>query len=343
MDELRIGIIGSGFMGHTHAEAFAKYTQGARLVAVAGGSRVEGLARAYRIDAEPSVESLLERNDIDAVVITTPQSLHAEQVLAAARHRKHILLEKPMGVSLSECRSMSAACKEAGVNLMLGFTQRFRRGNQEAKRIIEAGEIGGIKMVRETMIAVNGTTIYPAWQQKKENLGTLLGYGVHSIDRIRWLTRSEIRSVTAHCSSPRGIEAEFSSHLFLRLTSGASASLLCDMECPPPGLPHSAFHSLVIGEEGIIDLDAYGELRVGRNGRWEVVFRQAAIDWERAGKFAPVRMQSYQDQDQEFINSVVERREPAVTAADGERAVEVALAAYRSSERGETVILPLTL
>lgn len=341
MAEIGIGIIGSGFMGRTHAEAFGNYTHGARLVAVSGGTRSQELARDYSIDAEQSVMNLLERADVDAAVIATPQSVHAEQVIAAAQRRKHVLLEKPMAVSLEECRAMNEACKDAGVNLMVGFTQRYRRGNIEAKTIIDRGQIGRIKLIRETMIGIAGRTAYPAWQQKRENRGTLLGYGVHSIDRIRWFTGSEVHSVMAHCVSPKGVEAEFSSMIYMGLTNGQSASLLCDMECPPPGYPNSAFHSWIIGEEGIIDLDAYGELRVAINGKLEVVFRQAPIDWQKEGKFSPVRMQSYRDQDQEFINSILEHRQPHITGVDGERAVEVALAAYESSLCQRSIALPL--
>jgi UDP-N-acetyl-2-amino-2-deoxyglucuronate dehydrogenase len=341
MDEIRVGIIGSGFMGRTHAEAIGAYTRGARLVAVSGGSRSEELARDYSIDSEQSVTSLLERTDVDAVVIATPQSVHAEQVIAAARCRKHVLLEKPMAVSLEDCRAMNNACRSAGVNLMIGFTQRYRRGNIEAKAIIDRGHIGRIKLIRETMIGINGRTVYPAWQQKRDNGGTLLGYGVHSIDRIRWFTGGEVQSVMAHCVLPKGAEVEFSSMLLMGLTNGQSASLLCDMECPPPGLPGSAFHSWIIGEEGIIDLDAYGELRVAINGKWEIVFRQTPIDWQKEGKFSPVRMQSYRDQDQEFIDSIFEHRQPHIAGVDGERAVEVALASYESSRCQRSIALPL--
>jgi predicted dehydrogenase len=72
-----------------------------------------------------------------------------------------------------------------------------------------------------------------------------------------------------------------------------------------------------------------------------VVFRQAPIDWQKEGKFSPVRMQSYRDQDQEFINSILERRQPHITGTDGEKAVEVALAAYESSRRQRSLALPL--
>jgi predicted dehydrogenase len=115
------------------------------------------------------------------------------------------------------------------------------------------------------------------------------------------------------------------------------------MECPAPGFPNSGFHSWIIGDRGIVDLDAYGELRVGINGTWEQVFRQAPLDWQKEGKFAPARMQSYQDQNQEFIDSILEQRQPAVTGLDGEKAVEVALAAYESSQLQRSVTLPLAV
>jgi predicted dehydrogenase len=129
----------------------------------------------------------------------------------------------------------------------------------------------------------------------------------------------------------------------MRLHNNQSASLLCELQCPAPGFPSSGFHSWVIGEKGIIDLDAYGELKVSTQGRWEVVFRQAPIDWQKEGKFAPARMQSYKDQNQEFIDSILEHRQPAETGLDGEKAVEVALAAYDSSQLQRSVDLPLSL
>src|SRR5689334_3481438 len=103
-DELRIGIIGSGYMGRTYAECVTRYVKRARLAAVAGGSRAAGLAGDYGVEAEPNVEALLERKEVDAVIITSPQSAHAEQSMLAAKHGKHVLVEKPMATSSAECR-----------------------------------------------------------------------------------------------------------------------------------------------------------------------------------------------------------------------------------------------
>src|SRR5713226_5300426 len=104
-------------MGRTYAECVARYNTGARLVAVAGGSRAAGLAADDAIAAEPTTDALLKRTDVDAVIITSPQSAHCEQTVAAARAGVHILLKKPMATSTQQCRTMIAACSSAGVSL----------------------------------------------------------------------------------------------------------------------------------------------------------------------------------------------------------------------------------
>jgi len=338
--EIKIAIIGSGFMGKTFCEAFTKYVQGARLIAITGGTRAEGLAREYNVDYEQSIERLLGRDDIDAVCIATPQDVHAQQAIAAAKAGKHILLEKPMATTVEDCRAINQACSDARVNLMLSFTQRYRLCNIKAKEIIDRGEIGKIKMIQETMINTDGVSIYPAWQRKAVNRGTLLGYGVHNIDRVRWFTGCEVEWVAGHYLVPQGrAEAEFSANVFMGLQNDISATLLCENECPSPGVPTRGFHALVIGEKGILDVDAYGELKAAVDGKWELVYQQELIDWKKEGKFAPARMRSYQVQCQEFINSIVEKRQPAITGIDGERAVEVALAAYQSAETKQSVRL----
>lgn len=337
MASLRIGIIGSGFMGRTHAEAFSKYVTGGEPVAVTGGTRAAELANDYGMALDSDLPALLAREDIDAVVICTPQHVHADQAIAAAQAGKHILLEKPMAVSVQQCRDINAACRAANVKVMLAFTQRYRRGNIEAKKIIDAGDIGEIKLMRETMVAVNGRELFPPWQQNRENLGTLLGYGVHSIDRVRWFSGSEVRRVAAHTICPPGLPAEYSAAVLMELEHGISVSLLCEMNCPAPGFPASGFHSWIIGSKGIIDLDAYGAVKLGLGSKWETVFVQAPIDWAKEGKFSPARMQSFADQDQEFVNAIRENRAPAITGEDGENAVAVALAAYEASRSHETI------
>jgi len=117
MEIVRIGMIGCGYMGLTYSEAIAQHVKGAQLVAVAGGQRAPQLAAEYKVEAEASVEALLQRRDLDGVIVTTPDQNHWEHTLQAAAAGKHVLVEKPMAPTVAQCDAMIAACQAAGVNL----------------------------------------------------------------------------------------------------------------------------------------------------------------------------------------------------------------------------------
>ena len=339
MTEVRIGILGSGFMGLTHAEAVAKYLKHARLVAIAGGSRAPALAARYGVEAEQSAEALVARRDIDALIVATPHAAHATLTILAARHGKHVLVEKPMATTLEECDAMLAACHAAGVNLMAGQMQRYRKANAIAKQLIIAGRIGRVLMLRESQIGAGGIASFPAWQNAPANVGVLLGHGIHNFDRMRWLTGNEASSVSARVGHWRETaNVDLSAMVLITFASGAIGELWMTWECPKPAFPQSEFRAQIMGEDGLLDIDAYGKLQLGTSAGWETVFEQPPIDY-RGNKLDPVRMQTYADQDQEFVNSIAEGRPPAVTGEDGRAAVQMALAAYRSSELGETVHL----
>lgn len=337
MKEVRLGIIGSGFMGRTNAETVRKYLDRAALVAITGGSRAANLVREYDADLESSVESLVARPDIDAVLISTPHAQHAEHAIAAARHGKHILLDKPMATTVEECDRILEAVRAAGVKLMIMFGQRFRTCNIEAHRLITAGSIGRVKMVFELILNGGGLKSLPPWQSRKENYGPFLGHAVHNIDRIRWLTGAEVTSVSAQVQHDPATGNEISTMALLSLSNGGMATVWESWDVPAPGFPRSASGAWIVGEAGNLDLDAYGQLRLGLNGGWQVVAEQEPIDWKGQGMLSPVRMKAYHMQHQEFIDSILEDRQPSVTGEDGRAAVEIAQAAYRSAAEGRTI------
>lgn len=339
MNKVRIGIVGSGFMGRTNAETVTKYLRDAELRAITGGTRAAALAADYGVEAVPTVEALVERADIDAVLISTPHCAHCEQSVLAARHGKHILLDKPMATSVEECDRILEAVEHSGVNLMIMYGQRFRVCNREAHRLIHEGAIGRVRMIEETILASGGLASLPPWQSAAANVGTFIGHAVHNIDRIRWLTGQEISSVSALVArdAPSGIE--ISTMALLSLADGAMASLWASWQVPAPGFPHTASGARIVGERGILELDAYGELRLATGGEWRVVATQQPIDWQGQGALSPVRMQAYRDQHQEFIDSILQQRPPSATGRDGRAAVAVAMAAYQSAREGRVIAL----
>ena len=328
---LGVGLIGSGFMGRTNAETVAKYLRHAKLAAITGGKRASTLAREYGIAAEPELHTLLARKDVDVVMISTPHVAHAEQAIAAAEAGKHILLDKPMATSVADCDRILAAVKKAGVRLMIMYGQRFRDCNIEAHRLVRGGEIGQVTMMQEMQLAGGGLASLPPWQSLPENVGILIGHGVHNIDRIRWITGAEICLVSAQVQRDPGTGVELSSMVLMRLTSGAMATLWASWSIALPAFPHTNSRSLIAGTAGNLDLDAYGELRLGHGKEWTIAAVQPPIDWVGQGALSPVRMEAYRRQHQEFINAVLEDREPSVTGEDGRAAVATAEAAYQSA------------
>ena len=326
-------------MGRTNAETITKYLPDARLVAVAGGKRAAQLAADYKAACSPSVNALLERSDVDAVFISTPHSEHAADAIAAAKSGKHVLVDKPMAATVEQCSLMIEAARRAGTNLMIMFGQRFRLVNREAYRLIQEGAIGRIRAMQACSLNSGGLAALPPWQSLPANLGTLFGHGVHSIDLIRWLTGDEISTVAARILREEPSGNEVSTMAVLGLREGAMATVWVSWAIPAPGFPHSAFTARVAGEAGILELDAYGVLRLGRNGTWTVIAEQAPIDFKGKGMLDAVRMESYAAQGNEFLDSIRERRRPSVTGEDGRAAVEAVLAAYRSSGEQSTIIL----
>ncbi|MGH9689410.1 MAG: Gfo/Idh/MocA family protein [Candidatus Acidiferrales bacterium] len=339
MKEIRLGIVGSGFMGRTIAETVTHYLPDAQLVAVTGGSRGPGLARDYGVDYEPAVGNLVARRDIDAVFIHSPHSEHAVQAIEAARQGKHIFLDKPMATSVADCDRIIDAARLASVNLMIAFGQRFRICNIVARQLILDGKIGRVKMIQERMLNSGGLVSLPPWQSRPENLGVLFGHAVHNIDRIRWLTGEEIISVAARVERDAKSGNEVSTMALFGLSGGVMASVWESWDIPEPGIPRSGCSAWIAGETGILDLDAYGLLRLGRDGAWSAMAEQAPIDWKGKGMLDPARIDSYRLQVEEFLNSIREGRSPSVTGADGRAAVEVALAAYQSAAENRTVEL----
>lgn len=339
MRTLGVGLVGSGFMGRTNAETVTKYLKYTTLAAITGGSRAGAIAQEYGISAEPDLHALLARKDVDVVMISTPHAVHAEQAIAAAEAGKHILLDKPMATSVADCDRILTAVKKAGVRLMIMYGQRFRDCNIEARRLVRSGAIGQITMMQEMQLNGGGLASLPPWQSLPENVGILVGHGVHNIDRIRWITGAEVRSVSAQVQRDPETGVELSSMVLMRLTNGAMATLWASWTIASPAFPHTNLRSLIAGTDGNLDLDAYGELRLGRGKEWTVAAVQPPIDWAGQGALSPVRMEAYRRQDQEFIDAVIENREPSVTGEDGRAAVTVAEAAYRSAAEGRVIQL----
>jgi len=332
---LRFGILGSGFIALTHAEALHK-AENAELTAIAGGRKAGELADQYDARFESSVKSLIEAADIDAVVICTPHALHASQAIQCLEQGKHVLVEKPMACSESECLAMIERAERTGGKLMVAHFQRYRAPNAAAKLAIASGRIGRIRLAQQSLLEPPNEK---PWQLQPESLGFFLGYGVHGIDLLRWWVESEISLVFALCHRFRGNPTEDATQIICSFENGVSASLLATDSLPPgqqdkpPGAV--GFSTLIIGDRGTITVDSYGETVLEAGGIREVIGRLPS--W--TSLTSPERIEAYLEQDQAFIRCIHNDAAVPISGEEGMRNVRVALAGYQSSQTGKPVTL----
>ncbi|HOD52217.1 MAG TPA: Gfo/Idh/MocA family oxidoreductase [Candidatus Hydrogenedentes bacterium] len=335
---LGVGLIGSGFMGHTYARAVSTLVEGAHLAGVATGSRAPDLATEYGVPFYDTYEALAASPDVDLVCVGTPHAQHAEHALAAIQAGKHVLIDKPMATTLEDCDAIAAEATARNLKCSVMFTQRNRVGVRAAIELITSGRVGRVMHIRTCQMVPNGMHAVPKWQMKPENAGLLLGHGIHNFDLLRVLTGSEFGSVFAKCRTMTGAPVEGTTDAIVTMKDGTIHYVFCSFELPKPGFPRSEFAARVICEEGLIDIDPYDETRVACGGRgWESLAKQPPIDWAGQGYLDPNRLQTYAATVQDLVNAVHEEREPRVTAWDGRQAVAAALAAYESSKLGRDV------
>jgi UDP-N-acetyl-2-amino-2-deoxyglucuronate dehydrogenase len=344
MQTLRYGILGSGFMGRTHAEAL-QHIAAATLVAVAGGSRAAGLAADYGAQLCESDEALIGRDDIDAVIIATPQFAHTQQALAAAARRKHLFIEKPMATTVADAEAIVAACRKNDVALSVGYQQRYRAVPRATREQVQAGAIGQVHTIQLYQVFQLFTD--PAfggdwsWWANPAAVGHILAGGVHGIDFCRWVLGAEVTTAFGHSRTVREKqEPENTTMGLLTFDNGTVIALWATSACPQPGFPGLAFRAQLVGETGLLDMDAYDTLRLASEGAWRTIVEQPPVGTEQAvTAFGFPRMQAYVDQLQAFTEAALAGTPPPVSGEDGLIGVQVALALLESSRTGQLVRL----
>jgi predicted dehydrogenase len=347
------GVLGSGYMGRTYAACLTRHVPNARLAAVFGGRRAEAVAAEFGVATAPTLDALLERPDVDAVVIASPHSAHLPQARAAAAAGKHVYIEKPMAITVADCDAIIDACRAAGVQLTVNFVTRFRDAPLAMKRLVDDGTIGEIRMIEmrgvwtgflleDIVDEATGRVIIPRkdWAFDPAEGSQFLDYGVHETDCLRWLTGSEGRRVYAQYRTyGTAPPADLSAMVHYEMANGVMAYMLMTYEAPPPGLvPNDT--TRIIGSAGIIEADHYGQVRLGKGDGWEVVAEQVPFNF--LGDYLdPNRLKGFAAQVEDFAGAIEDGRAPAVTGQDGRIAVEMVEAADRSAATGQAVDLPL--
>src|SRR6185503_1266156 len=198
---IRFGIIGCGAISEQHVRAL-QLIEGVRVTAAVSRApeKSAAFAKAFQCDAVDTLESLLARPDVDAVVIGTPSGRHAAQGIAAARAGKHVVVEKPLDVSLAQADALIAACGEAGVKLAVISQFRFLDAVQKTREAIAAGRLGRLTLGSAYVKWFRPQSYYDsaAWRGTwaLDGGGCLINQSIHAIDQLLYLF-GPVRAVRA--------------------------------------------------------------------------------------------------------------------------------------------------
>ena len=190
MDKMRLGMIGTGGRG----SMYKMWMQDERVEVVAGADVDPGAVKSFSEDLPDAFVTddyrrLLERRDIDAVAVCTPDFLHREHAVAALEAGKHLFCEKPLAITVEDCDTILRAWQTAGTRMMVGFNMRYAYFTVKMKELIDAGEIGEIKTAwTRHFVGRGGGFYYHDWHANRRNTtGLLLQKATHDLDVMHWI------------------------------------------------------------------------------------------------------------------------------------------------------------
>ena len=344
------GIIGCGMIANFHARAIDEI-RGARLVACFDtyASSADRLAQNTGCRAYHQLDQLLADPAVDVVTIGTPSGAHMEPALAAASAGKHVIVEKPLEITLRRCDRIIAACKAHRVKLSVIFPSRFHQSAVEIKRAVDARRFGKLTLGDAYVKWYRSQEYYDsgAWRGTWEldGGGALMNQAIHSVDLLTWLMGpvSEIRAQWATLAHRR-IKVEDTAVATLQFANGALGVIEATTAVYPGYLKrieiHGSHGTAVMEEEDIKIWD------FAKKERRDNVVRRSMQQSHSTGGGASdptsIGHHGHTLQFRDVIRAIRDGRQPAVDGGEGRRSVEIILGIYRAAETGRAVRLPLT-
>lgn len=350
---LGIGIVGCGMISRFHARALQDIP-GTRLAAVydqfpAAAAKMQQQVQEelkIKFDIAPDLDALTKHQDVDVVIVTTPSGNHMEPSVAAANAGKHVVVEKPMEVTLERCDRIIDACDKNKVKLCTIFPSRFGDANVELKKAIAAGRFGRLTLGETTCKWWRSQEYYDqgGWRGTKalDGGGSLMNQAIHNVDLLLWMMGpvthiSGFIDMLAH----QRIEVEDTAVACLRFKSGALGVIQATTSVWP-GWPktisiHGDKGSAVIEQDDLVRWQFNPESPQDNDIRARFAQKTGASGG--ASDPSAISHVGHARQLADFVQAIQTGRAPAVDGREGRRAVEVILGVYEASRTGRLVEL----
>ena len=305
---LRVGVIGVGAMGKNHARLYSELPN-VELIGVSDVSKtlVASIARSYSCKPYANYQDLLAEN-LDAVSIVVPTTLHKQVALDAIKKGINVLVEKPIADTVENADGIIKAARENGVKLMVGHVERFNPAIIKLKELIDTGLLGKV-------VSLSAKRVGP-YNPRIRDVGIVLDLGTHDIDVMSYLYGEKIRQVYASAGT---VVHSHEDHAIITLNFDSGSSGVIDTNWLTP---HKVRNLTVIGSQGIAEVDCIEQTLRIFDQEW---VRDAKIE-----KGEPLKLELMH-----FIDCVQRDKKPLVSGEEGKHALEVALAAVESAGAGK--------
>ncbi len=338
------GIVGTGMIAHFHAKAIQAMTNG-RVVGCFNQNveKAKAFAAEYDCKAYSTLDELLADKDVAIVTICTPSGAHRDPAISAANALKHVVVEKPLEITLQRCDDIINACEKKGVKLCTIFPSRFSAANIALKEAIEAGRFGRLTL---------GDTYVKWWRTQEyydgggwrgtwalDGGGAFMNQAIHNVDLLCWLMGevAEVAGFTGTLAHER-IEVEDVGVACLKFANGAIGVMEATTAAWPGLLKKTEIH----GSKGTVVVEQDSVLRwefaEEKPEDAEIRSRLGANSASSGGASDPkaISFVGHQMQLEDFVEAISTGRQPRVDGAEGRKSVEIILALYEAAKTGQS-------
>jgi predicted dehydrogenase len=347
MKKTKVAILGAGFITDIHMESYHRFVPNAEVVAVYARKmeKAEAFAKKHNIpQAFCDLDKIINDSGCEVVDICLPNYQHAEACIAAARAGKHVIIEKPLAVTLEEADAMIAECKKAGVKLMYAEELCFAPKYERVRQMVNEGAIGEIYMLKQSEKHSGPHTDW-FYDINCAGGGVLMDMGCHAIGWFRWMLNNK-KAVSVYATMATVLHQE-------RTKAEDNSVVIIEFENGVIGVAENSWakhggmddRSEVHGTGGVVYADLFmgnSAVAYSKNGYGYAMEKaDTTVGWSFT-VFEEAFNQGYPHELKHFIDCVQEDKQPVVTGEDGRAVLEIIYAAYASAREGRKIMLPFT-